>query len=311
MLISIIIPIHNREAFLKRTLLSVLHQTYRPLELILVDNNSTDASLRTCIYFQAEHSSEDFIITVAEEKKPGANAARNKGLRLAAGKYVSFFDSDDEMLPQRMELIANKIKETSADIIASISILKSEDGKCKNKRRLYSSSVEKQILAATISTPNFTVKKNIILSIGGWNEKLFRWQDWEMGIRLLMATQNIAWIKGAPIDCIYIHSGGITGDNYHRSYNSLMIALKEAKQAIINSDYKNKKQAVKLIYHQQLWLAGLLFREKQTKLYHECLKDLYQSDKHSLYTRMIFKLLLAYIKRGGRGTWMIAEWLFL
>ena len=93
-LISIIVPFHNRAAYLQRTLLSIFKQNYHPVELILIDNNSTDDSMSVC---KSLISAAPFPTQITKASKQGASAARNEGVRLAQGEYLFFFDSDDEM----------------------------------------------------------------------------------------------------------------------------------------------------------------------------------------------------------------------
>src|SRR5574344_2130668 len=96
-LVSIIIPYYNRADYFVRTLQSVVQQTYRPLEILLVDNASTDASPKIAQTFQEKYQEEDLRVILLLRDKQGAAAARNKGLHEAHGDYIYFFDSDDEM----------------------------------------------------------------------------------------------------------------------------------------------------------------------------------------------------------------------
>ena len=77
MLISVVIPAYNRAEYIERTLKSVKEQTYRPIELIIVDNNSTDSTKLICKRFLKAEETEGFKIKLLEEKTPGASAARN------------------------------------------------------------------------------------------------------------------------------------------------------------------------------------------------------------------------------------------
>ena len=90
-LISVIVPVYNVELYLKRCVDSILEQTYKNLEIILVDDGSTDNSGVICnTYAQVDNR-----IKVIHKKNGGLSDARNKGLDIANGKYVSFIDSDD------------------------------------------------------------------------------------------------------------------------------------------------------------------------------------------------------------------------
>lgn len=101
---SIVIPVYNRAKELPRTVASILAQHYRPIHLILVDNNSTDNSLDICHWLQQKYSKGLFTIDVLQETKRGASAARNKGLKHVNTRHVMFFDSDDTLHPDAVML---------------------------------------------------------------------------------------------------------------------------------------------------------------------------------------------------------------
>lgn len=90
-LISIIIPVHNSALYLHHCLKSVLNQTYKNLEIILVENGSTDNSYQLC----QEYAAQDCRITVIKLEAANVSIARNEGIKCAHGKYVMFADSDD------------------------------------------------------------------------------------------------------------------------------------------------------------------------------------------------------------------------
>lgn len=99
--ISIIIPVYNTEKYLARCVESVLVQTYTDLDIILVDDGSTDSSGRIC----DEYALYDSRIRVLHKENGGLSSARNAGLEAATGKYVGFVDSDDYISPDFYELL--------------------------------------------------------------------------------------------------------------------------------------------------------------------------------------------------------------
>lgn len=109
--ISIIIPVYNVEKYLEKCLKSIINQTYRNLQIILIDDGSTDASPEICDVFAAC----DERISVRHKQNGGISAARNDGLNLVQGKYVIFVDSDDYIENNMIELLYNGITENNAD----------------------------------------------------------------------------------------------------------------------------------------------------------------------------------------------------
>ena len=91
--VSIIIPIYNTEKYLKKCLNSITNQSYKNLEIILIDDGSTDNSGKIA----DEYAKKDTRIKVIHQKNAGQSAARNRGLKIASGEYISFVDSDDEI----------------------------------------------------------------------------------------------------------------------------------------------------------------------------------------------------------------------
>lgn len=111
-LISVIVPVYNSEKFLKRTLQSILDQTYTNFELILINDGSTDQSGEIC----EEFAQNDSRVRVFHTENGGISVAQNKGLDEARGDYITFCDNDDLYHPQYLELLAGALEQSSADI---------------------------------------------------------------------------------------------------------------------------------------------------------------------------------------------------
>lgn len=111
--ISVIIPVYNVEKYLPACLDSLLSQSYRELEVLLIDDGSTDDSGRIC----DEYAKKDYRIRVIHQKNGGAANAKNTGLRAATGKYLTFLDSDDYLEPDAYKYMLNRMKETGADVV--------------------------------------------------------------------------------------------------------------------------------------------------------------------------------------------------
>ena len=112
-LVSIVIPIYNVEKYLNECVDSVIVQTYHDLEIILVDDGSTDNSGKLC----DEYKKIDDRIKVIHQKNGGLSAARNTGMDSAIGEYLYFLDSDDYIEPQTVERLVDTIEQEKADIV--------------------------------------------------------------------------------------------------------------------------------------------------------------------------------------------------
>lgn len=111
-LISIIVPIYNAEKVIKRCIESISRQSYEMLEIILVDDGSTDQSLEIC----EDMSEKDSRIKIIHQNNGGVSRARNTGLKKATGRYIMMVDSDDYLYERAVELMLREIKKNKADL---------------------------------------------------------------------------------------------------------------------------------------------------------------------------------------------------
>lgn len=112
-LISIVLPIYNVEKYLERCITSVVNQTYRNLEIILVDDGSPDRCPEICDAW----AKRDSRIRVVHKKNAGLGMARNTGIDHASGKYICFFDSDDYIALNTIELAYRQLQKQQAQIV--------------------------------------------------------------------------------------------------------------------------------------------------------------------------------------------------
>ncbi len=110
---SVIIPMYNIEDYIGETLESVFRQTQKEIEIIVVDDGSTDGSLEIVKNYQKEHN--NLIIVCQENKKLGA--ARNAGMDIAKGECIYFLDSDDLIEKNTLEVLYDKVKNNNLDFV--------------------------------------------------------------------------------------------------------------------------------------------------------------------------------------------------
>lgn len=115
---SIVIPVYNVKDYIAECLSSVVVQTYREYEVILIDDGSTDESGEMCDQF-AEHHPE-IKTRVIYQKNAGLSAARNAGIKAAKGEYILFLDSDDLIVPDTLEYFVKILAESAVDILITI-----------------------------------------------------------------------------------------------------------------------------------------------------------------------------------------------
>lgn len=123
--LSVIVPVYNVERYLRQCLDSILGQTFSDIELIVVDDGSTDQSGRIC----DEYAEKDSRIVVIHKNNGGLADARNAGLDVISSEYVGFVDSDDWIRPQMYEMLLSCQEKTNAEIVACRIHFFSDDGK--------------------------------------------------------------------------------------------------------------------------------------------------------------------------------------
>ena len=112
--VSVVVPMYNAENFIRPCVDSALNQTLKNVEVIIVDDRSTDNSLQLC---RELYGSNERVRIVQQPVNHGPGAARNTGIREAHGEYIAFLDSDDEMLPEHLQCMFTAAKEHDADVI--------------------------------------------------------------------------------------------------------------------------------------------------------------------------------------------------
>lgn len=303
--LSIIIPVHNRAEMLARCLKSVAAQTYRPLQIVVVDNNSTDASKQVAIDWGERTSASDFEVKVLSEPHPGASTARACGARAATGKILAFVDSDDTLRPEYASSIMHAFKSNpKSEIIYWRKIIHCSGNKAKELRCPHRLSLESHIAHAVLNTMGCAVTKALYRRCGGWNKNIHQWDDWELGVRYLTALQgNIVRIDSILVD-IFSHSDSITGESWLAGAGGWEMALKAVAAHAETLPPSEKKRLLRLVAFKQSILAAHYYRENDTALASTTIQKA-MDILPSRYSRIILRLVYAYTGHGWRGA---ASW---
>ncbi|WP_114576272.1 glycosyltransferase family 2 protein [Saliphagus sp. LR7] len=182
--ISVVIPTYNRADVLPRTLDSVLEQTYNNIELVVVDDASTDATKSIVKGYE-----DPRIRYISHKKNSGGSAARNTGLKAAKGAFVAFLDDDDEWHPRKIEAQLKTYNEAHESVGVVYSGIKNVDSKGRTnsvKTPKIEGEVTKELLLENFigSFSALLVDSGTINSTGLLDERFPSWQDWEYYIRL-------------------------------------------------------------------------------------------------------------------------------
>ena len=309
--ISIIIPVYNRAQLLKRTLRSVVKQSYRPLHVILIDNGSTDNSMELLQQFKQEQETDGFRITVGLEGVPGAVSARNRGLDYADTEWVMFFDSDDEMRPELVERYADAIcRFPETDIFYTDVEIRYSDSVVIKRSPSSNGLIYSSIFHSYLSTIRYIVRRSILKKAGNWNPSLTGWDDWELGLRLLLETDRLKKVKSqVPLVLIHAHGDSITGNSFSEKEGVWEQAVDAAEQAVRKAGRQDTNRLLCSLEYKRIMLAGAYTCEGNDagrKLYRQVMERARGNWLLSAMCRMGYWLLCRHV----RGTARIAERLF-
>ena len=251
---SVIIPCYNVDKHIENCIKSVLEQTYKNLELIVVDNNSSDGTFKKCLSLKDKYS-----FTLVQEQKQGACFARNTGLSLAKGEWIQFLDADDILKKDKIKNQVNFAKNhPQVDIIVGNYIYRFKNGEVffidANKDKW------KGLFESRLGVTSANLfRKAILVELGGWNENLTSSHDYDLMFRILK-------------------NGGTV--HYDNSYN---IIKYEREFGQISKTYPERKW----INHTALRKDIIYFLKKHNK-------DCFEKDRDWFYQKYFENLRILY-----------------
>lgn len=201
------------------------------------------------------YETDDFRITVVEEAKRGPSAARNRGLACVTEEFVAFLDSDDEYIPESVSLYMQAFESNpSADIAGCTIRLIPEQGKPYSAKAVFSNRVEPHLFHSTLGTVRYAVRTAVVRAVGGWPEDYMRWEDWGLGIKLLLFTDRIVWVQTPPLVNVYLHADSITGYRYVPNVPDILRAIVQAHEDVERSDSAQKPVCINCCFiNKWLW----------------------------------------------------------
>ncbi|MCM1369914.1 MAG: glycosyltransferase family 2 protein [Candidatus Amulumruptor caecigallinarius] len=308
--VSVVIPVRNRESLIRRTLESVYDQTYRPITVIVVDNGSTDNTVRVVEEFRESHSAGEtageFCIKLLREERPGAAAARNRGLREVTTRMVSFFDSDDEMYPGMLEETMRV--SDGADIV-----------RFRVERVHFSGYVEKlpfykhrllwrHFHNAVLATQQYIVSADFIRSAGSWEPEAMVWDDWELGIRLALNSPRVRNVESRkPLARIYLQKESITGEKYIDKCGAWENAMDIVEAKLMQSGLRGfpLRRMLGLLDYRRALLAGIYKEEGYAEVSRKLLDKTLAHTRLGAARKMLLRAVAWLRGHGVRGTYYL------
>src|SRR5205807_2252746 len=233
-MISIVIPAYESASTIASTLDSVRSQTFRDYEVLITDDESSDGTLDICRRYAKEHP--EMRISTVSMPHAGVAAARNESLARASGEFVSFLDSDDRWMPEKLEQVAALIgRDSQADLIYHDVMYVARDG-----RRWRDSSgppaldpYRRLLLGSNfLATTSVTVRRSCVAVAGGFdcNPDFEICEDYELWLRLARAGAKFAYIPAILAEIVRV-DGSLSSNVTRHMRNRLNVRRHYLKQA--------------------------------------------------------------------------------
>lgn len=307
--LTIIIPIFNRANVLLRTLDSIADSPRLPAALILVDNGSEDTSLALCHQWADRHSSDNFRVIILEATRRGASSARNAGLSICETDYVYFFDSDDLFSPSFVADITDALAASPELDVLFVPTSQEVNGMVEDRTYRPSAEPWVHILNSQLNTVSVVFRTSFLRSLGGWNEQLTVWDDWELGLRVLLAHPKWQWLTAQPYHHIVVHARSQTNTGFTQTLEPSLDAICMAVLAIRNATCPEDElsKCLLAIYYRCKIMEGKLIAEGSRDAsthYKAIIQELNIEPLN--WKSKLGSFLKWYSSKGGRGAWKLA-----
>jgi len=243
-LVSILIPLYNAEEYFSETMESLLVQTYKNIEIIIVNDGSTDNSLKIARQYEKENKH----IKVYSQENSGAQVARNKAFQISKGTYIQYFDADDIMHPDKIASQMEVLREHGFqnDIVATgkwMTFFNSIDNAvlrerviCKDYNDIFLFFNESLENGEVILGQVWLIPRAINKRVGNWNIGLSRFQDIEFFMRIAYHANKILFVKESMV---YYRKGlakSITSDSTSDKAKQSILEVFDSYYRLLKND---------------------------------------------------------------------------
>lgn len=255
-LVSIIIPVYNKAAYVRETLESALGQTYPNIEIVLVNDGSTDGSLAILEEFKSRYSDKIILI---DQKNGGVSKATNIGIQASRGDYIQFLDADDLLSPDKIALQVNLLRGKSPLILSSCEWVNFKDD-IKNYSRVpygvfkdFDSGLEWLLYSwnymEMMADSSWLTSKKLIDLAGNWNESLLINQDGEFFMRILLLCKGVIFDQESKVYYRNLTETSVSSQKSLQASKSLLASFGIYKSEILKLEDSNRTRvALKRVF---------------------------------------------------------------
>lgn len=228
-LVSAVIPVYNSEEYLRQAIESVLAQRYRPIQIIAVDDGSTDASLSILQSFGDQ-------IQIHQQRNSGSAVARNKGISESRGEFIAFLDADDAWHPDKTSMQVAHLQAHPDIGIVYAGLLKTFHARSEEIDRFLHQPVNKELEIDPVGsgwlytdlikqsgphTSSVMIRRSLVRKIGEFDDRYRKGQDYDYWIRVSRETEFHKLKQDLSV--YRVHKEGITGKPSRHNYGAIVI----------------------------------------------------------------------------------------
>ena len=255
-LITVVVPTYNRASLVLDALGSVFAQSYRPIEVVVVDDGSVDDTESVVAAWIVEHNQTDaFSTRYIKQNNSGGNVARNRGISEAIGDYIAFLDSDDlwqsDKLQKQIKVFDNNPNVGGVYCGVRHVLLESGEARKLAKRSYPSGKLLNKMLIYDVTAPTSTyiIRKEVFDKVGSFDEELQARQDWDMWIRLA-SQYEIGVVPDELVD-YREHTGVRTATNPQKEITAYKIIMGKYVSLRAQCSF-SVRQAAKAAFYRRL-----------------------------------------------------------
>lgn len=269
--VSVIIPTYKRETkYLSRAINSIKNQTYKNTEIVIVDDNPADSEYRKkTMDFMKQYTNDPYVIYHVNEENMGGSLARNNGIYVSTGEFVTFLDDDDEYLPNKIEKQLNFMLEKDCDMSFTDLKLVNDNNVVVDYREYPNlnywdkqSLLKYHIMRHLTGTPTFMYKASKLKEIGGFEDAKMG-QEFYLMLKSIEKDLKICYLRDCNVIAYRHNEGGISQGKNKISGEK---ALYEFKKRYFNIFTIREKMFIKFRHY-----AVMVIAHKRNKQYFKSL----------------------------------------